>query len=75
MRELLLERKAVGLCTPKQARQLLELGIDARDMFYDEAKERLGAVRKQRRGVADGSHRAKAEPEPADAAPQQDWAD
>ncbi len=75
LRELLLERKAVGLCTPKQARQLLELGIDARDMFYDEAKERLGAVRKQRRGAADGSHRAKAEPEPADAAPQQDWAD
>lgn len=41
LRESLLERKAVGLCTPKQAKQLLAIGVDPRDMFYDEAKEVL----------------------------------
>ena len=38
LREALLDRKAVGLCTPKQAKQLLAFGIDPRDIFYDEAK-------------------------------------
>ena len=41
LREHLLERKAVGLCTPKQAKKLLALGLDPRDMYYDEAKEVL----------------------------------
>jgi superfamily II DNA or RNA helicase len=46
LREQLLERKAVGLCTPKQARQLLDLGYDPRDMYFDEAKERLREAKK-----------------------------
>lgn len=41
LREALLERKAVGLCTPKQAKQLVALGIDPRNLYYDEAKELL----------------------------------
>lgn len=49
LRETLLDRKAVGLCTPKQARQLLAIGIDPRDMFYDEAKELLRASRAEQR--------------------------
>ncbi|MEO6597220.1 MAG: DEAD/DEAH box helicase [Planctomycetota bacterium] len=50
LREELLERKAAGLCTPKQARQLVDLGIDPREMYYDEAKERLSQARAARRG-------------------------
>ena len=41
LREKLLERKAVGLCTPKQAQQLVAIGIDPRDLYYDEAKAML----------------------------------
>ncbi len=41
LREKLLERKAVGLCTPKQAQQLVTIGIDPRDLYYDEAKAML----------------------------------
>ena len=41
LREALLERKAVGLCTPKQAQQLVALGIDPRNLYFDEAKELL----------------------------------
>ncbi len=41
LREALLERKAVGLCTPKQAKQLVAHGIDPRNLYYDEAKELL----------------------------------
>jgi len=41
LREELLERKAVGLCTPKQARQLVVHGVDPRQVYYDEAKELL----------------------------------
>lgn len=41
LREKLLERKAVGLCTPKQAQQLAALGIDPRDLYFDEAKALL----------------------------------
>ena len=41
LRETLLERKAVGLCTPKQAAALAEAGVDPRDLYYDEAKELL----------------------------------
>lgn len=41
LREKLLERKAVGLCTPKQAQQLVAIGIDPRDLYYDEAKALL----------------------------------
>lgn len=47
LREVLLERKAVGLCTPKQARQLVALGIDPRDLYYDEAKELLRARKRK----------------------------
>ena len=51
LREQLLERKAVGLCTPKQAKQLVEIGYDPRDMYYDQAKELLrDAKDKRRRG-------------------------
>jgi superfamily II DNA or RNA helicase len=49
LREELLDRRAVGLCTPKQARQLVEHGIDPRDMYFDEAQERLRAIRAARR--------------------------
>jgi type I site-specific restriction endonuclease len=41
LREYLLDRKAVGLCSPKQAKKLLALGLDPREMYYDEAKEVL----------------------------------
>jgi len=47
LREQLRERKAVGLCTPKQAHQLAAHGIDARDMYYDEAKALLGDLRRR----------------------------
>jgi hypothetical protein len=48
LRERLLERKAVGLCTPRQARQLLDLGVDPRDLFQDAAKDLLRAARPRR---------------------------
>jgi superfamily II DNA or RNA helicase len=54
LREALLDRKAVGLCTPKQAKQLLAFGIDPRDVFYDEAKllikEQKAAARERAEG-------------------------
>jgi superfamily II DNA or RNA helicase len=43
--EQLLDRKAVGLCTPKQAKQLLALGVDPREVYYDEAKRMLKAAK------------------------------
>jgi superfamily II DNA or RNA helicase len=49
LRERLLERKAVGLCTPKQARQLVELGFDPRDLYFDQAKELLREAKGRRR--------------------------
>ncbi len=52
LREALLERKAVGLCTPKQAKQLVALGIDPRDLYFDEAKELLREHKAKRRGGA-----------------------
>jgi hypothetical protein len=45
LREALLERKAVGLCTPKQARQLAAQGIDPCDVYYDEARALLNELR------------------------------
>jgi len=45
LREELLERKAVGLCTPKQARQLVAHGIDPREVYYDEAQGLLRELR------------------------------
>ena len=51
LRELLLERKAVGLCTPKQAKQLVALGIDPRDLYFDEAAELLREHKQRRRGA------------------------
>ncbi|MCB9914804.1 MAG: DEAD/DEAH box helicase [Planctomycetes bacterium] len=41
LREELLERKAVGLCTPKQAKLLAAHGIDPEHLYYDEARELL----------------------------------
>ncbi|MFT5051695.1 MAG: superfamily II DNA or RNA helicase [Chlamydiales bacterium] len=51
LREELLERKAVGLCTPKQAKQLVLHGVDPRELYYDEAKQLLCdfKARKQQR--------------------------
>ena len=51
LREKLLERKAVGLCTPKQAQQLAAIGIDPREMYFDEAK----ALLKEHKGRAAGA--------------------
>jgi len=53
LREQLLERKAVGLCTPKQARQLVAIGIDPRDLYYDQAQELLRDRRQQKRHDAE----------------------
>lgn len=53
----LLERKAVGLCTIKQATKLLALGMDPRNMYYDEAAEVLRKHRAQRRAGAGASQR------------------
>jgi type I site-specific restriction endonuclease len=48
LREHLLERKSVGLCTPKQAHQLAAWGIDAEEMYGDEAKKLLRYIRKNK---------------------------
>ena len=48
-KEELLERKAVGLCTPKQAKQLVAHGVDPREMYYDEAKELLRELKARAR--------------------------
>lgn len=63
LREALLERKAVGLRTRKQAKQLVALGIDPRDLFLDEAKELLREHKASRRvGDAGGGDADAAEP-------------
>jgi len=49
LREHLMDRKAVGLCTPKQARTLCAYGIDPHDMYYDEAKHILSFIKKNPR--------------------------
>ncbi len=49
LREELLDRKAVGLCTPKQARKLVEHGIDPRNLYFDEAQELLREIKAARR--------------------------
>lgn len=64
LRETLVERKAVGLCTPKQAQKLVQLGIDPRDMYYDEAKEILAEHRAQKK--------SQQTPQPPDAKPVRD---
>jgi hypothetical protein len=38
----------VGLCTPKQARQLSAWGIDAEHMFHDHAKALLRFIRQNK---------------------------
>ena len=48
LREELLDRKAVGLCTPRQAFELSAHGVDAVDMDYEEAKERLRGLKPRR---------------------------
>ena len=50
LREELLERKAVGLCTPKQAKALAAAGIDPEHLYYDEAKELLKELKARARG-------------------------
>jgi len=50
LRDHLLDRKAVGLCTPRQAKQLVELGVDPREMYADEAKELLREARARKAG-------------------------
>ncbi|MFT5690427.1 MAG: superfamily II DNA or RNA helicase [Planctomycetota bacterium] len=52
LREELLDRKAVGLCTPKQAKQLVAYGIDPREMYYDEAKAQLRELKTNKGGPA-----------------------
>jgi superfamily II DNA or RNA helicase len=49
LREELLDRRAVGLCTPRQAQELQAFGIDAVDMYYEEARERLRELKPKRR--------------------------
>ena len=49
LREALLDRKAVGLCTPRQAQQLLAHGVDPRELYHDEAKEMLARLRPRKR--------------------------
>ncbi|MFT7484233.1 MAG: superfamily II DNA or RNA helicase [Candidatus Paceibacteria bacterium] len=50
LREELLDRKAVGLCTPKQAKQLLAMGLDPREIYYDEAQ----GILREKRSAAKG---------------------
>lgn len=45
LREQLLDRKAVGLCSPRQARKLVAHGIDPRELYGDEAKELLAQLK------------------------------
>lgn len=47
--EQLRDRKAVGLCTPKQVRQLAGYGIDAREMYGDEARRLLSLIRRAKK--------------------------
>ena len=49
LRESILDRRAVGLCSPRQAKELLALGHDPREMYYDEAKELLREAKAARR--------------------------
>ena len=49
LREALLDRKAVGLCTPKQAQKLVASGIDPRNLYFDEAKELLREIKEKKK--------------------------
>ena len=51
LREELMDRKAVGLCTPKQAKELVQYGVDPEHMYYDEAKELLRELRPNKKPV------------------------
>jgi len=63
LREHLLDRKACGLCTPKQARVLCAYGIDPESMYADEAKRILSYIKRHgdespeavRQAVANGA--------------------
>lgn len=46
--ERLRDRKAVGLCSPKQARQLAQLGIDGENVYQDEARAILAFAKKNK---------------------------
>ena len=52
LRDVLRERKAVGLCTPKLAQELCALGIDPEGLYQDEAKELLQRHKREQRGSA-----------------------
>ncbi|MCA8941125.1 MAG: DEAD/DEAH box helicase [Planctomycetes bacterium] len=56
--ERLRERKAVGLCSPKQAFELAAYGVDASEMYQDQARELLRYVRQERKSRSDASIRA-----------------
>ncbi len=55
LHEHLLDRRAVGLCSPRQAAQLATYGIDARDLYREHAAELLAHIRRQKK------HRSPAE--------------
>ena len=50
LREELLDRKAVGLCTPKQAQKLVAHGIDPRELYYDEAADLIRELKAATKG-------------------------
>lgn len=56
--EVLRDRKANGLCTPKQAKQLLAFGMDPEDLYFDEAKIRLRYIRAHQKHQSDEQIRA-----------------
>lgn len=50
--EELRERKAVGLCSPRQARQLAAWGVDGRELYADHAKALLSYVRRNKQRLS-----------------------
>ena len=47
--EHLRDRKAIGMCTPRQAQQLLMFGVDPAELYYDEAKALIRYIRAQKK--------------------------
>ena len=56
--EHLRDRKAVGLCMPKQAQQLLVFGLDPEEMYFDQAKSILRYIREQKKIKSDDQIRS-----------------
>jgi hypothetical protein len=46
LREALLDRKAVGMCTLKQAWKLVDFGIDPRQVVFEQAQELLRIIQR-----------------------------